>query len=99
MLKLQGAIKYGQEDLPGAKSLVDQGEQDDPDTEINRGIYKCSVSSWITLKITQISFLESWEKCWRQSFNAAHFTFVALKTELGILRNTRHNTGYSIIVD
>lgn len=37
MLKLQGAIKYGEEDLPAAKSLVDQGEQDDPDTEINRG--------------------------------------------------------------
>ncbi|XP_063221805.1 intraflagellar transport protein 70A isoform X2 [Bacillus rossius redtenbacheri] len=40
--KLQAAIKYGEEDLPGAKSLVDSCPQDDPDTEINHGclLYK-----------------------------------------------------------
>ena len=38
MLKLQAAIKYGDEDLAGAKSLVDQCPPDDPDTDINRGI-------------------------------------------------------------
>ena len=37
MLKLQAAIKYGEEDLAGAKSLVDQCPNDDPDTDINRG--------------------------------------------------------------
>lgn len=37
MLKLQAAIKYGEEDLAGAKSLVDQCPSDDPDTDINRG--------------------------------------------------------------
>ena len=35
--KLQAAIKYGEEDLPGAKSLVEQCPADDPDTEINFG--------------------------------------------------------------
>ncbi|XP_059163823.1 intraflagellar transport protein 70A-like [Physella acuta] len=35
--KLQAAIKYGEEDLPGAKSLVEQCPLDDPDTEINLG--------------------------------------------------------------
>ncbi|KAK6169346.1 hypothetical protein SNE40_020418 [Patella caerulea] len=35
--KLQSAIKYGEEDLPAAKSLVEQCPQDDPDTEINFG--------------------------------------------------------------
>lgn len=40
--KLQAAIKYGEEDLPGAKSLVDQSPSEDPDTEINLGclLYK-----------------------------------------------------------
>lgn len=38
MQKLQAAIKYGEEDLAGAKSLVDQCPADDPDTEINRGL-------------------------------------------------------------
>ena len=38
MLKLQAAIKYGDEDLAGAKSLVDQCPPDDPDTDINRGL-------------------------------------------------------------
>lgn len=33
--KLQAAIKYGEEDLQGAKSLVDQSSAEDPDTEIN----------------------------------------------------------------
>ena len=37
MTKLQAAIKYGEEDLAGAKSLVDQCPSDDPDTDINRG--------------------------------------------------------------
>ncbi|PVD38568.1 hypothetical protein C0Q70_01184 [Pomacea canaliculata] len=35
--KLQAAIKYGEEDLPAAKSLVEQCPSDDPDTEINFG--------------------------------------------------------------
>ncbi|XP_034314143.1 intraflagellar transport protein 70A isoform X1 [Magallana gigas] len=40
--KLQAAIKFGEEDLPGAKSLVEQCPSDDPDTEINLGclLYK-----------------------------------------------------------
>ena len=33
--KLQAAIKYGEEDLPGAKSLVDQSPEDDHDAEVN----------------------------------------------------------------
>ncbi|WAQ97054.1 TT30A-like protein [Mya arenaria] len=37
VIKLQAAIKYGEEDLPGAKSLVEQCPTDDPDTEINLG--------------------------------------------------------------
>ncbi|XP_052264590.1 tetratricopeptide repeat protein 30A-like isoform X2 [Dreissena polymorpha] len=37
VVKLQAAIKYGEEDLPGAKSLVEQCPTDDPDTEINLG--------------------------------------------------------------
>ncbi|CAB4062878.1 TTC30 [Lepeophtheirus salmonis] len=42
MLKLQAAIKYGEEDLAGAKSLVDKCPDSDPETEINRGclLYK-----------------------------------------------------------
>lgn len=42
LTKLQAAIKYGEEDLPGAKSLVDQCPADDPDTEVNHGclLYK-----------------------------------------------------------
>ncbi|XP_071510135.1 intraflagellar transport protein 70A-like [Diadema antillarum] len=35
--KLQAAIKYGEEDLPGAKSLVEQCPTDDPDTDVNLG--------------------------------------------------------------
>nr|XP_022317500.1 tetratricopeptide repeat protein 30A-like isoform X1 [Crassostrea virginica]XP_022317679.1 tetratricopeptide repeat protein 30A-like isoform X1 [Crassostrea virginica] len=40
--KLQAAIKFGEEDLPGAKSLVEQCPSDDTDTEINLGclLYK-----------------------------------------------------------
>ncbi|XP_049785625.1 tetratricopeptide repeat protein 30A isoform X1 [Schistocerca cancellata] len=40
--KLKAAIKYGEEDLAGAKGLVDSGPADDPDTEINLGclLYK-----------------------------------------------------------
>ncbi|KAJ9591551.1 hypothetical protein L9F63_001905 [Diploptera punctata] len=40
--KLKAAIKYGEEDLAGAKSLVDSSPEDDPDTEINHGclLYK-----------------------------------------------------------
>ena len=45
MLKLQAAIKYGEEDLAGAKSLVDQCPADDPDTDINRGELKWLNSS------------------------------------------------------
>ncbi|KAK7794910.1 hypothetical protein R5R35_005886 [Gryllus longicercus] len=35
--KLKAAIKFGEEDLAGTKSLVDSGPPDDPDTEINLG--------------------------------------------------------------
>ncbi|KAF4526277.1 hypothetical protein B566_EDAN010987 [Ephemera danica] len=40
--KLRAAIKYGEEDLAGAKSLVDSCPADDPDTEVNLGclLYK-----------------------------------------------------------
>lgn len=42
VIKLQAAIKYGEDDLPGAKSLVDQCPASDPDTEVNLGclLYK-----------------------------------------------------------
>lgn len=42
IIKLQAAIKYGEEDLSAAKSLVDQAPSDDPDTEVNLGclLYK-----------------------------------------------------------
>lgn len=43
--KLQAAIKYGEEDLPGAKSLVDQCPAEDPDTEINHGCLLYKVGS------------------------------------------------------
>ena len=35
IIKLQAGIKYGEEDIPGAQSLVEQCPADDPDTEIN----------------------------------------------------------------
>ncbi|XP_074647569.1 intraflagellar transport protein 70A-like [Tubulanus polymorphus] len=35
--KLQAAIKYQEDDIPGAQSLVEQCPSDDPDTEINLG--------------------------------------------------------------
>lgn len=37
IVKLQAAIKYGEEDLAAAKSLVDQSPPGDPDTEVNLG--------------------------------------------------------------
>lgn len=37
IVKLQAAIKYGEEDIPGAQSLVEQCPVDDPDTEVNLG--------------------------------------------------------------
>ncbi|GIX88108.1 tetratricopeptide repeat protein 30A [Caerostris darwini] len=37
IVKLQAAIKYGEEDLAAAKSLVDQSPSGDPDTEVNLG--------------------------------------------------------------
>ncbi|XP_015778261.1 PREDICTED: tetratricopeptide repeat protein 30A-like [Acropora digitifera] len=42
VLKLQAAIRYGEEDLQGAKSMVEQCPSDDPDTEVNLGclLYK-----------------------------------------------------------
>lgn len=42
VLKLQAAIKYGEEDLQGAKGLVEQCPGDDPDVETNLGclLYK-----------------------------------------------------------
>ncbi|XP_002735665.1 intraflagellar transport protein 70A-like [Saccoglossus kowalevskii] len=35
--KVQAAIRYGEEDLPAAKSLVEQCPSDDADTEVNMG--------------------------------------------------------------
>ncbi|KAG8442836.1 hypothetical protein GDO86_011592 [Hymenochirus boettgeri] len=42
ILKLQASIKYGEDDLSGAKSLVEQMPTEDPDSEINMGclLYK-----------------------------------------------------------
>ncbi|XP_047143378.1 intraflagellar transport protein 70A isoform X1 [Hydra vulgaris] len=42
IIKLQAAIKYTEDDVQGAKSLVDQIPSDDPDTEVNHGciLYK-----------------------------------------------------------
>ncbi|XP_077125167.1 intraflagellar transport protein 70A isoform X2 [Ranitomeya variabilis] len=42
VLKLQACIKYGEDDLSGAKSLVEQIPSDDPDSENNLGclLYK-----------------------------------------------------------
>ncbi|GIY26724.1 tetratricopeptide repeat protein 30A [Caerostris extrusa] len=37
IVKLQAAIKYGEEDLAAAKNLVDQSPSGDPDTEVNLG--------------------------------------------------------------
>lgn len=37
IVKLQAAIKYGEEDLAAAKSLVDQSPPGDPDTGVNLG--------------------------------------------------------------
>ncbi|XP_048860490.1 tetratricopeptide repeat protein 30A [Brienomyrus brachyistius] len=37
MIKLQAAIKYGEEDFAGAKSLVEQLPPDDPDYEVDLG--------------------------------------------------------------
>ena len=34
---LKTTFRYGEEDLAGAKSLVDQCPSDDPDTDINLG--------------------------------------------------------------
>ena len=66
MLKLQAAIKYGEEDLVGAKSLVDQSPADDPDCDINRGclLYKGPSINYViflppppvTLPITQPTY-------------------------------------------
>ena len=36
-MKLQAAIKYGEEDLAGAQGLVEQCPADDPDSEVNMG--------------------------------------------------------------
>lgn len=45
--KLQAAIKYGEDDLPGAKSLVENCPSDDPDTEVNLGclLFKVSLAA------------------------------------------------------
>ncbi|XP_058627633.1 intraflagellar transport protein 70A isoform X2 [Onychostoma macrolepis] len=42
MIKLQAAIKYGEEDFSGAKTLVEQLLQDDPDYDVDLGclLYK-----------------------------------------------------------
>ncbi|CAB1350360.1 unnamed protein product [Coregonus sp. 'balchen'] len=42
MIKLQAAIKYGEEEYSGAKTLVEQLPQDDPDYEVDMGclLYK-----------------------------------------------------------
>ena len=41
-LQLQAAIKYAEEDLPTAKTLVEQCSADDPETDVNMGcvLYK-----------------------------------------------------------
>ena len=51
LLKLQAAIKYGEEDLAGAKSLVDQCPSDDQDTEINRGITMIIINDVLFLRL------------------------------------------------
>uniref|UniRef100_A0A8B9JUF9 Tetratricopeptide repeat protein 30 n=1 Tax=Astyanax mexicanus TaxID=7994 RepID=A0A8B9JUF9_ASTMX len=42
MIKLQAAIKYGEEDFPAAMALVEQLPVDDPDTDVDQGclLYK-----------------------------------------------------------
>ena len=40
MQKLQAAIRYGEEDLAGAKSLVDQCPADDPELAKHWGYYQ-----------------------------------------------------------
>lgn len=42
LVKLQSVIKYGQDDLTAARSLIDQLTVDDPDREVNQGcvLYK-----------------------------------------------------------
>ena len=42
LIKLQSVIKYGQDDLTAARSLIDQLAIDDPDREVNQGcvLYK-----------------------------------------------------------
>uniref|UniRef100_T1JQG3 Tetratricopeptide repeat protein 30 n=1 Tax=Tetranychus urticae TaxID=32264 RepID=T1JQG3_TETUR len=42
LVKLQSVIKYGQDDLTAARSLIDQLAADDPDREVNQGcvLYK-----------------------------------------------------------
>uniref|UniRef100_A0A3B4D5C4 Tetratricopeptide repeat protein 30 n=1 Tax=Pygocentrus nattereri TaxID=42514 RepID=A0A3B4D5C4_PYGNA len=42
MVKLQAAIKYGEEDFPAAMALVEQLPVDDPDTDVDQGclLYK-----------------------------------------------------------
>ena len=63
LLKLQAAIKYGEEDLAGAKSLVDQCPSDDQDTEINRGyirykgIFIVALKHFCKMALLQIYFI------------------------------------------
>ena len=52
MTKLQAAIKYGEDDLAGAKSLVDQCPPEDPDTEINHGCLLYKVTCCHKIKLT-----------------------------------------------
>ncbi|CAL1286214.1 unnamed protein product [Larinioides sclopetarius] len=51
IVKLQAAIKYGEEELAAAKSLVDQSPPGDPDTEVNLGclLFKSTLLMEISL--------------------------------------------------
>ena len=47
---MKTTFRYGEEDLAGAKSLVDQCPSDDPDTDINLGKKKPSQSFVLSSK-------------------------------------------------
>ena len=72
MLKLQAAIKYGEEDLVGAKSLVDQSPADDPDSDINRG---CLLYKEARYEEALVKFNGA-----QQVVGYATFTFVSLQS-------------------
>lgn len=57
--KLQAAIKYGEDDLPGAKSLVENCPSDDPDTEVNLGclLFKVSLNTRVEMSFSPDSIV------------------------------------------